>query len=370
MPNNNIKMNTNNSYIVIVLIILLFDISFGIENNKKNVIIKSKSSLTKIKSKSTSLSEIKSIKSNNVINILKKTSILLSLSPLSSIICNAQVKGAFELDMEYYLRNVINGNNNNIKSFNEKNVRKSIVPSPRIMNILITTKIINKIKNIICNISKISIDSLDKFIENELPIKLKKFKEYVPIVNENYSDQYYFDIYLYLMYKSIENIIAKSEDRVILRNKVGDEILDLLIKDKVININNNNNNDKNNRNVEILAKNIKIILQSFQSIGLIKNFNFDDEDLSDLNYADQSFNSGLPISFQFTLIEPATILGFIEQNKSDTFFHSEIIATTISSYCKSLGFDTKFEDYLVDEYYRTENFDLQAQDILIEMLIK
>ena len=111
------------------MLILLFDISISIENNKKNVVIKSKSSLTKIKSKSTSLSEIKSIKSNNVINILKKTSILLSLSPLSSIICNAQVQGAFELDMEYYLRNVINGNNNNIKSFNEKNVRKSILPS-------------------------------------------------------------------------------------------------------------------------------------------------------------------------------------------------------------------------------------------------
>jgi len=151
-----------------------------------------------------------------------------------------------------------------------------------------------------------------------------------------------------------------------LRQKVGDEILQLFIKDKLINMTMTNNQ----RNVENLAYNVKLILQSYVKIGLISSFIFDDDDLADQAYADSSFQEGLPVSFQFTLKEPATLLGFIEQNKNDTFYHPEIIASTIASYCRQKGFNTRFEDYLVDNYYRTENFDIEAQDILIEMLIK
>jgi hypothetical protein len=280
-------------------------------------------------------------------------------------ICHAS-KGAFEMDMDYYIRNIVSGSN--IQSENEKKVRQSIYPSPRQMNIIITTKIINIIKRVLCKKSNLSIDQLNQYIAIELPKKLLKFKEYIPITNEDFSDQYYFDIYVYLIYKAVENIIIKSEDRVILRQVVGDEILQLLINDKIININKNDNND--NRNVVSLAQNVKIILQSFQNIGLISSFIFDDDDLADQTYADSSFKEGLFVSFQFTLKEPATLLGFIEQNRADTFYHSELIASTIASYCRQQGFVTRFEDYLVDNYYRTENFDIEAQDILIEMLIK
>jgi hypothetical protein len=297
---------------------------------------------------------------NNLINVMTITSSMLLLTPKVS---NAAA-GAFEMDMDYYLRNIINGND--VKKENEKKVRKSIFPSPRQMDIKTTTKIIDIIKTIACKMSSLSIETLNEYIDIELPKKLVKFKEYIPITNENFSDQYYFDIYLYLIYKAIENVVSKSEDRVKLRQKVGDEILQLFIKDKLINMTMTNNQ----RNVENLAYNVKLILQSYVKIGLISSFIFDDDDLADQAYADSSFQEGLPVSFQFTLKEPATLLGFIEQNKNDTFYHPEIIASTIASYCRQQGFNTRFEDYLVDNYYRTENFDIEAQDILIEMLIK
>lgn len=300
-------------------------------------------------------------RNNLMINIMAITSSVLITPKISNAV---NQKGAFEMDMDFYVRNILNGNNAQIE--NEKKVTKSFYPSPRKMDITITTKMINIIKTIASKMSSLSIETLNEYIDIELPKKLVQLKANIPITNENFSDQYYFDIYLYLIYKSIENVISKSEDRVLLRQKVGDEILQLLINDKFINI----KNSQRKKDVVELASNVKLLLQSFVKIGLISSFIFDDDDLADQYYADSSFREGLPVSFQFTLREPATLLGFIEQNKNDTFYHPEIIASTIASYCRLQGFNTRFEDYLVDNYYRTENFDIEAQDILIEMLIK
>ena len=42
------------------------------------------------------------------------------------------------------------------------------------------------------------------------------------------------------------------------------------------------------------------------------------------------------------------------------------LATTIMAYAETLGFQIEFEDYLMDREYRTSNFDVQAQDVLLE----
>ena len=44
------------------------------------------------------------------------------------------------------------------------------------------------------------------------------------------------------------------------------------------------------------------------------------------------------MNFQYTLVSPINILGFLETAAADTFFHPEIIATTISSWARSLGY--------------------------------
>lgn len=51
-----------------------------------------------------------------------------------------------------------------------------------------------------------------------------------------------------------------------------------------------------------------------------------------------SCTQGLPVSFQLTVVGPVNLLGFLETAAADTFFHPEIIATTISSYARSLGY--------------------------------
>lgn len=59
----------------------------------------------------------------------------------------------------------------------------------------------------------------------------------------------------------------------------------------------------------------------------------------------------------------------MQQVEANSFYHPEIIGTTINSYLRQMGLVSKFEDYLMDNYYREENFDIQAQDILLEFIV-
>ena len=69
-------------------------------------------------------------------------------------------------------------------------------------------------------------------------------------------------------------------------------------------------------------------------------------------------------------MDPVTILGFLQQTLSDTFYHPDIVGTTVAAFARKLGFNCQFEDYLLDRQYREDNFEVQAQDILFEFQVK
>jgi hypothetical protein len=77
----------------------------------------------------------------------------------------------------------------------------------------------------------------------------------------------------------------------------------------------------------------------------------------------------MPLSVQIVLEAPATLLGTVEMAASNTRFRPDILASPICAYLSSLGFRVLQEDYLLDNYYREENADVQAQSLLLELLI-
>ena len=112
---------------------------------------------------------------------------------------------------------------------------------------------------------------------------------------------------------------------------------------------------------------IKDVLKVFKQMKIIADYTFDDDNLSDLVYITTALRDQLPINFQIIVQNPATILSFIEQYKLDSFYHPEIIATTLCQLSKQFGCkQLDVEDYLLDNEYRTDDFSVQAQDILYE----
>lgn len=258
-------------------------------------------------------------------------------------------QGAAEMDMEYYIRNVFN-----LQSDQKAKVR-TVFKSPRMIDSTFADAVQTRIMNLLG--PTFSLKDFDTNIASSLP----SFREFAPIVHEDNSDQYYFDLRMYCIYKQAAQILITSEERVRFRNLVGDRVLDLIMAGIPV---------RKATNQEEIAKGIELLLDFFQKSGQISSYVFDSSDFGDQEFADKSFQQRMPISTTIQLKEPCTVLSFIQGVKENTFFHPDIIGTTLVSYLHYCGFGGRYEDYLLDNFYRESNFDTQAQDIVLELQMK
>jgi len=184
-------------------------------------------------------------------------------------------QGAFEQDVELYLQNIINGN-----SGKQNAGRKTPLPSPRKLDLLFAGRLLDAVDSRICEISGSDSTEIKSFVRDNLPTYLNKFKEFAPIAADTLSDQYYFDLSLFLHYLFAKNAISDSKSRVLLRERVADDILRLLDLDTP---------PKSNQYTE-LGSGIKTILDKLCGVGLIESYSVDLEDLMDIEYLQQTFS--------------------------------------------------------------------------------
>jgi hypothetical protein len=263
-------------------------------------------------------------------------------------------KGAFEMDAEYYLKNIFGTSNNKKPAIFNSN---PIYVSPRKLNATFSSLILQEIRRSIIDEGSVSLEYLENMVNKDLPFAIKYFKLFVPIRDEDISDQYYFDMILYLYYLEAGKILPTSIERVKLRTLVGANLLNLFLREyreengfnEVINSiknvkslpNNKNISDRLNYGVSAIKSfdiGIKSILDKYKLNGMLDGYIFENEDLTDVELIQANFQDGLSVNFQITLQSPATILGFIQQYKMDTFFHPEIFATVISALAIHLGY--------------------------------
>ena len=268
-------------------------------------------------------------------------------------------KGAFEMDVELYFNNLVNGNQGK-----KLNSPKNPLPSPRKIDAKFANDLLEIVDMNICKISGAIEKDITETVNRLTPDALSYFREFAPVTSEDLSDQYYFDIIIFLHYLFAKNAIIGSEERVKLRENIACGILRLLNVPPEL--------DKTAGSpTEAISIGIKRILEQSVKYGLIESFTLDNrfEDLLDLEYVQSTFKAGLSIDFQFTLTRPAWILGWLEfaGPRYDTFFHPEFVASVICQWIKQFGYNAKFEDYPLDNYYRVDA--VQAQDAIIEMSV-
>ena len=202
---------------------------------------------------------------------------------------NAQ-KGAFELDAEYYVRNLLG---------NQKLDKDQVIfPSPRSVDDKISSNLVNIVKNEISTFTKISSEKLSMEVAEMLPIYLNYFRKFVPISNLSLTDQYYLDIVLYILFLIVQKEIIDPINRYKFSQSLGENSMNYIVNSGYITmklINNDNNNNKSElalyNKSQQLAKDIKSILDFYQEYGLISSYSFDDENLLDMEYLLSSLDS-------------------------------------------------------------------------------
>ena len=158
-------------------------------------------------------------------------------------------------------------------------------------------------------ISNVSREKLLEAVLDKIDYNVKYFKTFVPLQSNDITDQYFFDVYLYVLYTEAGKFIKSSEDRVKLRQMVGEGVLFLLYRNYNISIPKavdssyaaaslGTKSTILSKKVDQLGPGIRQILEAFKATGVISGFSFDEEDLVDEKYAFSSFSEGLPVSFQ------------------------------------------------------------------------
>ena len=143
-------------------------------------------------------------------------------------------QGAFEMDVEYYLKTVASRAQGKPDAVINSKTSKPAFASPRLINKDLATSVVEAIQLEISRIAKAPVEDIATKVGAQMLLYLPYFKEFVPMKAENLSDQYYFDVTLYVTYLVAAQLIPKSTDRVILRKSVGDRILNILTEKKIL----------------------------------------------------------------------------------------------------------------------------------------
>ena len=213
----------------------------------------------------------------------------------------AREKGAFEMDAEFYIKDLldyvgIKGSKTTTAQIGFQ--KKPIYKTPRILDNSFASNVVHIVLTSISDISKTPIAELINSVNKQINSTLQDFRSFVPITTESVTDQYYFDMLLYLYYLEAGKLIPKSEDRVRLRYIVGQRILSLLQRDfKVLYLSPSQQpsdpdqlvNRKYANGLRKLAEGITTVLNVFKSTGIIDNYKFDVDDFVDEEYAYSSF---------------------------------------------------------------------------------
>ena len=272
-------------------------------------------------------------------------------------------KGAFEMDVELYIKNIADGNKGKTNTG-----KRTPLPTPRMIDEKFAANLLDIVDQSIVKLSSATEGDIEKSVNKRLPTTLAYFQEFVPLAEEKLSNEYYFDIVVFLHYLFAKDVIPSSEQRIKLREMVADGIIDML--DVNGGLSSEISKNIGGSKTAGLVEGMKYILNRSMQVGLIESYSFDNnriEDLYDEDYVDSTFKEGLYVDFQFTLVKPDWILGWLEfqGQKYDTMFHPEFVSSVIQQWIRQYGYKCRFEDYPLDNYYRTDA--VQAQDALVEM---
>lgn len=196
----------------------------------------------------------------------------------------AAMRGAFELDAEMYLRNLVG-----IASPLTGEARRPIYASPRRLDPQLSGELLRMVQGEIGAAAGCSVVEVERNVSAALPLYLPFFRQYAPLREETLADQYFFDICVYLSYLFAETRVPASEARVALRNRVGEAVLSWLRRRRLVALPRPSAPSLTDA-AAAAATGVGAILSAYLKLGLVGSFSFDDEDLRDETYLRSIFD--------------------------------------------------------------------------------
>jgi len=311
--------------------------------------------------------------------LLKTIGAPLIVSSCPSV-CQAapRVKGAAEYDLEFYLRDLVKGNN---KEGNiEASVAPKSLPSRRLDGFV--QNIINNDLNEECiairtlssltNTPVINLSNDIKAIRDKVS---KAFYSKAPWREETMLDEYYFDLTGYSLYRVASQLIPSDYKlRDVWVKTMGVEIYKDMKNGNVV--------SREMMNVNKLTDSIpliKAVLDYFKSIHFIESYELGDKKNDDYrvgesifdSYDNEDIDSGLTVDCLVSIKRPVTLGSALQITGEGSRFSPDFISPTLSAIWKTeLGLNVVYESYFVDSEYRPNPKDFFPDEQLLQFSIK
>lgn len=302
------------------------------------------------------------------------------LSGPQSSFAAVKAKGAAEYDLEFYMRNLVKGNNDR-----EGNIQATTPPPlPPTRNLAIgsntsfITSIINDELNSDC-IAIRTLSQITKVPNEEIAQMIREFREKFAKAfgtrakwqKESVTDEYYFDLTCYSLYRTAAVLIPSDY-------KLREEWVKLLGKEIYSNI---KKYSTTNKEPKTLTESIPVmvdILEAFKGNNFISTYRLGDKNddfRTGLNvfdsYDNEDIDSGLTVNCLISLLRPATLTSSLQIVGEGSRFMPEFIGTTIAAmWRKEMGLKVDYETYFVDEEYRPNPKDYFPSEQLLQYSIR
>lgn len=276
------------------------------------------------------------------------------------------VKGAAEYDFEYYMRDLFMGNKP------EGNLPVSNAPPtppPRFLKQpLLQLLLDDELKSCIpiqalAQITDIPVDKLSEQVESYRMKVAPAFKASHPWQKESMSDEYYFDVTCYALWKVASVTIQDYSARDKFARSIGSMLLNEMIQRELLSKQSVALLNKKDIRLTDLISCIIEVLDLFQATGYCSSYRLgdkNDEERSGVKVFDElddeeimSPNGG-SVNCLVSIFDPATLQGSLQITGEGSRFSPDFVGATLAAVFEKVGSSVMvtYENYFVDSVYR------------------
>jgi hypothetical protein len=294
-------------------------------------------------------------------------------------------RGAAELDLEYYFRSFIGGNRK------EGNVQASLPPTaqpPRVLgdslsrllltddfaagcltvDVLVQTVISKNTKGTRQN-NQFLIEEIQTKARNIRDKASRSFFTRAPWQKESITDQYYFDLSCYSLWRAAAEVLPNYADRDVFIRNVGRALYQQMIKDGLLS---STPSPRVNGVVGTVGR-VRDILDVFTLNNFCKSYHLGPDDPADTTQGnikkkvsdisdsfvivddldDEALASGGSVDFLVSIFEPATLGAALQITGEQSRFVPDVIGPTLSAmWEETAGLACTWETFFIDPVYR------------------
>jgi hypothetical protein len=281
-------------------------------------------------------------------------------------------RGAAELDFEFYMRDLVGGNK---KEGNVEPSKPPTVGDPRILkgpllplmldnpcsqSCIPVQALLSQIKA--SGSSKANDDTkiLAEIQENVQSYRSKasrSFSTRAPWKQEDVSDQYYFDLTSYALWRTAADMLPNFLDRDKFARNVGKLMYQKMLSTGLLKNNNDVIAGSKNPLVDATPQSIQI-LELFKDCGYCKNYKIRSDESAEPNAPvfdkldDESLLAGGSIDCLVSVYEPATLGASLQITGEQSRFGPDYVGSTLAALWESAGVKSSWETFFIDPVYR------------------